>query len=67
MPRFDIYKDRAGNYRWRLIADNGTKVASSGEAFSSRSNAERAAGTVKRLAPSASLPSSSSSRYGLYR
>jgi uncharacterized protein YegP (UPF0339 family) len=31
MAKFDIYKDRTGNYRWRLIARNGQKVATSGE------------------------------------
>lgn len=41
--QFDVYADTGGNYRWRLIAGNGQKVASSGEAFASKSNATRAA------------------------
>jgi uncharacterized protein YegP (UPF0339 family) len=56
MARFDIYQDRREQWRWRLIANNGEKVASSGESFSTRSNAVRAAQTVKRLAPGATLP-----------
>jgi uncharacterized protein len=56
MPKFDVYQDRAKKWRWRLLADNGQKVASSGESFDSRSNAMRAARNVKRLAPDATIP-----------
>lgn len=53
MAKFEVYVDAAKQYRWRLVADNGEKVASSGEAFFSHSNAKRAAETVKALAPTA--------------
>jgi len=56
MPKFSIYQDRAGKYRWRLVANNGEKVASSGEAFASRSNAARATRDVKRNAVNATTP-----------
>jgi uncharacterized protein YegP (UPF0339 family) len=56
MARFEIFRDRGGRYRWRLVAGNGEKVASSGEAFASRSNAARAARNVKRISPGASTP-----------
>jgi uncharacterized protein YegP (UPF0339 family) len=56
MSKFEPFKDRLGNWRWRLIGGNGRKVATSGESFASRSNAVRAARTVKRLAPDATLP-----------
>jgi uncharacterized protein YegP (UPF0339 family) len=56
MAKFDMYQDRAKKWRWRLIAANGQKVASSGESFDSRSNAVRAARNVKRLAPGATIP-----------
>jgi uncharacterized protein len=56
MAKFDIFQGSTGKWRWRLIADNGQKVATSGEAFDSRSNAVRAARNVKRLAPDATLP-----------
>lgn len=42
----ETYKDGQGYYRWRLIAANGEKVASSGEAFANEWNAKRAAQTV---------------------
>jgi uncharacterized protein YegP (UPF0339 family) len=41
--------------RWRLIAGNGEKVAASGESFDSRSNAKRAAETVKATAAEAEV------------
>ena len=40
--RFEIYQDRAGKWRWRLIAANGERVAASGQSFASHFNAERA-------------------------
>ncbi len=55
MAKFEIYPDSAGNYRWRLIANNNVKVASSGEAFYNASGAKEAAETVKRLAPTATI------------
>lgn len=47
MWKYDVYADSAGNYRWRLWASNGKIVASSGEAFASKQNAERAATNFK--------------------
>lgn len=55
MTKFVIFRDTAGYYRWRLIAVNGEKVATSGEAFASKQNATRAAYLVKQLAPIASV------------
>lgn len=51
--KFVIYKDSAGNYRWRLVSSNGQTVASAGESFTSHSNAKRAAENVKAHAGSA--------------
>ncbi|QLK24954.1 DUF1508 domain-containing protein [Natrinema zhouii] len=53
--RFEVYEDKAGQWRWRLVHWNGNIVADSGEGYSSRSNAERAARSVMRSAPSASI------------
>ena len=38
----EVYADRAGLYRWRVIARNGQTVCSSGESFASKGNASRA-------------------------
>jgi uncharacterized protein YegP (UPF0339 family) len=54
-PRFELYLDTGGNWRWRLLDGNSQKVASSGESFDSKSNAKRAAQIVKDTAPSATI------------
>ncbi|SEW21540.1 amphi-Trp domain-containing protein [Natrinema salifodinae] len=53
--RFEVYEDRAGQWRWRLVHWNGNIVADSGEGYASRSNAERAARSVMRSAPTATI------------
>jgi uncharacterized protein len=55
MAKFEIVKDAGGNYRWRLVAANGEKVATSGESFASKSNAKRAAENVRDHAGGASI------------
>ena len=56
MAKFEVFADASGSYRWRLVASNGEKVATSGESFANRENAKRAAQTVKREAPNATDP-----------
>ena len=53
--RFEVYEDRAGEWRWRLVHWNGNIVADSGEGYTSRSNAKRAARSVMGTAPAASI------------
>lgn len=48
MAKFKIYLDRAGYYRWYLLAGNGEKVSAS-EAYVSRANAIRSAKRVKEI------------------
>lgn len=43
VARVKLFKDRKGEYRWRLVAKNGRIVADSGEGYSRRRDAERAA------------------------
>ena len=43
----EVYRDLAGEYRWRITARNGQIVATSGEAFATKGNAERAAEMVE--------------------
>jgi uncharacterized protein YegP (UPF0339 family) len=54
-PKFQIYTDAAGKFRWRLKDDAGEKVASSGDGFASRSEAKLAAQLVKDTAPDAEI------------
>lgn len=43
---FEIYKDKAGHFRWKLIAKNGESVAEGGEGYAERRGAMNA---VKKL------------------
>ena len=36
MPRFEVYRDDADEYRWDLEADDGEIMATSGEGYSSK-------------------------------
>jgi uncharacterized protein YegP (UPF0339 family) len=36
MYKFEVYQDKAGEYRWRLVAPNGKSIADSGEGYSSK-------------------------------
>lgn len=54
MAYFQVYQDRAGQYRWRLIAKNGEIVAVS-EAYTTLYSAKRSVQYVKALAASAVL------------
>lgn len=40
--RFEVYKDRAGGWRWRIVASNGRIVADSAEAYTRKADAVRA-------------------------
>lgn len=51
--KLQVYPDSGSKYRWRLVADNGRTVASSGESFDSKSNAKRAAQNFGERASSA--------------
>ncbi len=53
---YDVYSDSGDRYRWRAMASNGRRVASSGESFASRSNARRAADAIPDIAEAASGP-----------
>ncbi len=50
---FEVYEDEAGEYRWRLRAENGNVVADSGEGYTRRDEAEDAVERVREYAPDA--------------
>lgn len=54
MGKFEIYKDVAGQYRWRLKASNGEIVASS-EGYVYKSSALSSAQNVKGWASVATI------------
>ena len=45
-PRFEVYDDKGGRWRWRFRAGNGQVQFTSHESFASKSNAKKAARSV---------------------
>ena len=45
--KFEIYRDNRNEWRWRLKAANGRKIASSGEGYVNRSDCRHAVDLVK--------------------
>ena len=46
--RFEVYEDRGGKWRWRLIHRNGEILADGGEGYASRTGAIQGIQSVKR-------------------
>ena len=57
LGRFEVFRDRAGEWRWRLVHRNGNIIATSGEGYVSRQNALKGLRSVKRNAPDAAVVS----------
>jgi uncharacterized protein YegP (UPF0339 family) len=55
MAKFELYNDSAGEFRWRLRADNGKVIATSGEGYKARGDCAHGIELVKRQAPDAGL------------
>jgi uncharacterized protein len=55
MAKFEVYKDKAGKYRWRLVASNGRIIAESGESFSGKEACRDGIESVKKNAPGAQI------------
>lgn len=54
MPKFEVYKDSAGKFRFRLKAPNGEIIAT-GEAYSSKDACMKGIESVKTNAPKAKV------------
>ncbi len=53
--KFEIYKDKTGEFRWRLIHTNGQMIANSGEGYTTKANAISGVNSVKENAPNATV------------
>jgi uncharacterized protein len=62
MSQFQIYRDARGEYRWRLITDGGTVIATGGEGYLGRGGAGIAIQAVKEVAASAPILEKASCR-----
>lgn len=54
-PKFEIYFDKAGLYRYRLIASNGESIAMSEEGYKSKSGCLNGIKSVSVNAPDAEI------------
>ncbi len=52
MGKFEIYKDAAGQYRWRLKAANGEIIAQ-GESYYTQTGCQGGIDSVRKYAPTA--------------
>jgi hypothetical protein len=53
--KFEIYKDKSGEFRWRLVHTNGQVIANSGESYKAKANAIGGMNSVKENAPGATV------------
>jgi uncharacterized protein YegP (UPF0339 family) len=49
--KFQIYKDKIGEFRWRLTHTNGHIIANSGEGYTTKVNAMGGVKSVKQNVP----------------
>ncbi len=54
MAKFEIYKDKKGEFRWRLLADNNQVIAT-GEGYTSKAGCKKGVESVKKNAPKAKI------------
>lgn len=54
MAQFEIYKDKRGEFRWRLLADNNQIIAS-GEGYKSKAGCKNGIESVKKNAKRAKV------------
>ena len=52
---FEVFRDRAGEWRWRLVASNGNIIADSGEGYQSKQGVKRGIESVKKSAAEADV------------
>jgi uncharacterized protein YegP (UPF0339 family) len=52
---FKLYKDDKGEYRWRLVHENGNIIADSAEGYDQKAGAENGIQSVKENALSAPI------------
>ena len=53
MTRFELYKDNAGEFRWRFVASNGKIIATSSEGYTAKVDCQHGIELVKKDAPAA--------------
>jgi len=54
MAKFEIYKDKKGQFRWRLLANNNQVIAT-GEGYTSKAACKNGIESVRKNVPKAEL------------
>ena len=54
-PKFEVYQDKAGEFRYRLKAKNGEIIATGGEGYKTLKNCLGGIESVKKNAPDAEI------------
>jgi uncharacterized protein YegP (UPF0339 family) len=55
LARFEVFRDRASEWRWRLRHRNGNVIATSGEGYTRKHNAWKGLQSVMQNAPEAEV------------
>jgi hypothetical protein len=55
VAKFEVYDDKSGHYRWRLISSNGQETAMSAHHFASHADAKRACEALKEHVATAEI------------
>jgi len=55
MAKFELYKDKSGQFRWRFVSTNGRILATSSESYKNKADCENGIELVKRDAPGAAV------------
>jgi uncharacterized protein YegP (UPF0339 family) len=53
--KFEVFKDKIGEFRWRLTHANGKVIANSGEGYTVKVNAMGGIRSVKENVPNAAV------------
>jgi uncharacterized protein YegP (UPF0339 family) len=61
---FEVYKDKSGQFRWRLRMQNSKVIASSGEGYKEKDSALKAIESVKRVVADAPVKEVEASEAG---
>jgi uncharacterized protein YegP (UPF0339 family) len=61
---FELYKDKSGQFRWRLRMQNSKVIASSGEGYKEKDSAMKAIESVKRVVADAPVKEVEASEAG---
>jgi len=54
-PQFEVYTDKAGEWRWRFRASNSKIIADSSEGYKEKSDCLHGIDLVKKEAPNAKI------------